>query len=473
MIVVAVDNKYGIGKDGKIPWDVDLDHKVFYDITTRRPELEDGTLSNEKNVLIVGAKTWRSLPWRGFPKRITAVVSATLVQTEKDGDDVYFVRTINDAIKLAKRTDQVFFCGGTRIYEEAIVRGLAYRLYMTTIEGDFACDTFFPSGKAFGGTFNAYVSTPDKKLSFHEHGLVSRLTCGEANYLSLLMKILHRGECRQTRNGLVHTLIAQKLRFDLSKGFPLYTTKRIFWKGVVAELQFFLAGETNTKKLEDAGVNIWKKNTSSEAVAARGLDYAEGDMGPMYGFNWRHFGATYTNCNDDYTDHGVDQIKRCLSLIKSNPFARDIMMTTFDPSNVHQGVLPPCHGIVVQFDVSTSWTLSATVYIRSNDMCCGNPFNVASYALLIHFFVYAVNYDPAYNGEKLSPGMLNLFIGNAHIYENHIDNAIRQCMREPYEFPTLSIRAPSVDRAGEFPLTEDIELLNYNSYPPLKYELNA
>ena len=181
-----------------------------------------------------------------------------------------------------------------------------------------------------------------------------------------------------TRNAKTYSIFDNSITFDMKDGFPLLTTKRMFWKGIVEELLFFIRGDTNSKHLEDKGVRIWQGNTTQEFIDNIGLPYQEGDMGPMYGFMWRHFGADYTGCNTDYTNQGFDQLSKIVEEIKTNPHSRRILMSDFDPSRAHQGVLYPCHSLVLQFYVRDGKFLDVKMYQRSVDSFLGEPFNIAS-----------------------------------------------------------------------------------------------
>ena len=187
----------------------------------------------------------------------------------------------------------------------------------------------------------------------------------EQHYLNLMNNIITKGHNRQTRNSKTWSLFGNHMEFDLTDGkFPLLTTKKMFLRGIFEELKFFLLGKTDTKVLEEKGVNIWKGNTCKEFIDSLKLPYCEGDMGPMYGFQLRHFGAEYDGCKYDYTNKGFDQFKLVLDTLKKDKYSRRIMMTTYNPAQVHLGVLPPCHGITVQFGVEGENNLCCHMYQR-------------------------------------------------------------------------------------------------------------
>lgn len=292
----------------------------------------------------------------------------------------------------------------------------------------------------------------------------------EEQYLRLLANVLNNGHFRQTRNSNTWSVFGETLKFDLANGFPLLTTKKVFMRGICEELLFFLRGDTNTKQLSDIGVKIWEPNTSREFLDDHGLtSYPQYDMGPMYGYQLRHFGENYHGFNHDYK--GIDQIANCLNLLKTNPYSRRILMTTFNPKQAEEGVLYPCHGISIQFHVDQNHRLSCAMTQRSVDLACGLPFNIASYALLIYLFCEVINNDIQYLGPKFTPGTLIMNLGDVHIYESHKDNIIRQILRKPYPFPQLSFKS-KVNNLVNFKY-EDLQFIDYKSHSKLDFKMVA
>ena len=286
----------------------------------------------------------------------------------------------------------------------------------------------------------------------------------ENEYLDLLANVLENGELRSTRNAFTYSLFGSHIQFDLQK-FPLLTTKKMFFRGVIEELLFFLRGETNTKKLEEKGINIWKKNTSREFLDESNLkNYQEGDMGKMYGFNWRHYGAEYQGCNESYQGEGIDQLEILLDKLCNKPTDRRLLMTTWDITSTNEGVLPPCHGLVEQFYVSKG-KLSCSMFQRSADLVLGLPFNIASYAALVHILcVICTN-----RGFPLTPGKLFISLGDAHIYQEHEEAAIEQLFRIPFDFPHLEINSNA--KTVEEISFENFKLTGYEFYPPVKVDM--
>lgn len=273
---------------------------------------------------------------------------------------------------------------------------------------------------------------------------------GEADYLALLEHVLTHGDDMPDRTGVgTRSVFGAVLSFDLREGFPLLTCRRLFWKGIVAELLFFLAGHTDTTELSDQGVNIWKGNTRREFLDARGLtDLAEGDMGAGYGFQWRHFGAEYAGPG---TQGGVDQVLGLLASLRTDPTSRRHLLTAWNPAALTRTALPPCH-VLTQFDVRHG-RLNCQMIQRSADLVLGVPFNIASYALLTHLLASELG---------LEVGTLRLVLGNAHIYASHMDAARTLIARVPRRLPTL--RLPKGIQVLTARL-EDCSLAGYDPHP--------
>jgi len=288
----------------------------------------------------------------------------------------------------------------------------------------------------------------------------------ECGYLTLIRKIIKDGEIRKTRNAKVLSLFGESLSFNLTNNFPILTTKKMNIKNIFEELIFFLRGETDTKILEAKGVKIWKPNTTREFLDSRNLDYEVGDMGPMYGFMWNHFGAEYKGCKHEYTDQGTNQVDNCIDLIKNDPTSRRIIITALDPSNLDKMVLAPCH-CMIQFYVRNykgEQYLDGQMYQRSADLMLGVPYNIASYSLLIIMIA-------RYCGIK--PGKLNMVFGDVHIYENHLCGAIEQIRRSPdVSIPYIRFKCSEKTPIREYTI-DDLELLNYEPQPIIKMKMVA
>ncbi|XP_010215905.1 PREDICTED: thymidylate synthase [Tinamus guttatus] len=278
-----------------------------------------------------------------------------------------------------------------------------------------------------------------------------------------------RGEhCRGCRSEPKATLKNPEKRSEInktklgkSKGhqFPLLTTKRVFWKGVLEELLWFIKGSTNAKELSAKGVKIWDANGSREFLDKQGFcNREEGDLGPVYGFQWRHFGAEYKDMHTDYSNQGVDQLQKVIEMIRNNPDDRRIIMCAWNPKDISLMALPPCHALC-QFYV-VNGELSCQLYQRSGDMGLGVPFNIASYSLLTYMIAHVTG---------LKPGEFIHTLGDAHIYLNHVEPLKVQLQREPRPFPKLRILR-EIEDISDFK-AEDFQIEDYNPHPPIKMEM--
>jgi len=276
----------------------------------------------------------------------------------------------------------------------------------------------------------------------------------EMQYLNLIRKIIDTGNSRDDRTGTgTLSVFGAQMRFSLRDGrFPLLTTKKVFYRGIAEELFWFIRGSTSAKELQERNVRIWDGNSSREFLDSIGLaEREEGDLGPVYGFQWRHFGAEYTNMHADYSGQGVDQLAQVIDRCKNKPNDRRNILCAWNPADLDKMALPPCH-CLVQFYVAGG-ELSCQLYQRSADMGLGVPFNIASYALLTVMIAHVTG---------LKPGEFIHTLGDAHVYCNHIDALETQLEREPREFPQLKIKR-KVDNIEDFTI-DDFEVIGYNPH---------
>ncbi|XP_017116886.1 thymidylate synthase [Drosophila elegans] len=284
----------------------------------------------------------------------------------------------------------------------------------------------------------------------------------EEQYLDLLRHIIANGERRTDRTEVgTLSVFGSQMRFNMRDCFPLLTTKRVFFRAVAEELLWFVAGKTDAKLLQAKNVHIWDGNSTREFLDKLGhTERAVGDLGPVYGFQWRHFGAEYGTCDDDYTGKGIDQLRQVIDTIRNNPSDRRIIMSAWNPSDIPKMALPPCH-CLAQFYVSqTRGELSCQLYQRSADMGLGVPFNIASYALLTHMIAHVTG---------LKPGDFVHTMGDTHVYLNHVEPLKEQLERTPRPFPKLLIKR-QVQDIEDFRF-EDFEIVDYNPYPKIKMEM--
>ena len=255
----------------------------------------------------------------------------------------------------------------------------------------------------------------------------------EKQYLQLIKEILEKGSLEETRNGKTKSIFGYSMRFSLKDGeLPLLTTKKVAWKTCFRELQWFIRGSTNNKELQDKNVHIWDGNSTREFLDNRGLHKNKvNDLGPIYGHQWRHFNAEYTDCHSDYSGKGIDQLANIISELK-NPLtrcSRRHIVSAWNPCQLNEMALPPCH-ILMQFNVRDNKYLSCALFQRSIDTFIGAPINIASYSFLTH--IIAKHCD-------LIADEFIYFLGNAHIYEEHFEPIQEQLKREPFPFPKINI----------------------------------
>ena len=284
----------------------------------------------------------------------------------------------------------------------------------------------------------------------------------EHSYLDALSDILETGEHRPDRTGVgTISKFGLQLKFDLQEGFPAITTKRLAWKSVVSELLWFIEGSGDENRLKEI---LYGTRTSTESTIWSGnanADYwkpkarFKGDLGRVYGVQWRAWRAPVFGANRMAVKH-VDQLQLLINGIKKDPYGRRHILSAWNPGELDLMALPPCH-MMAQFYVGTSGKLSCHMYQRSADMFLGVPFNIASYALLTHMIASVCN---------LSVGQLIISFGDAHIYDNHLEQVREQLGRAPLVLPTLEISKDITD-ITKFTM-QDIKLVDYNCYATIK-----
>jgi dihydrofolate reductase / thymidylate synthase len=440
-LILACDSKYGIGKNNKLPWHFSDDLKYFKRLT----EFSDDF--NKKSCVIMGRKTWESIPNNYLKNRINIVISRNKEITDlykSENEKILFFDSLIFAINYSKKNfSNVWIIGGSDIYNQSFNYYLVDYIYLTQINCDFKCDKFIklPKYKLLNH-FSQISKNKNDNLKYELNFKKLKINYNaESLYLKLLKDVLDNGEKRQTRNGITKSIFSKELKFNLNDGFPLLTTKRMFWKGIVEELLFFIRGDTDTKKLEEKGVKIWKGNTNQEFLDKMGFDYKEGNMGPMYGYQWRNFNSME-----------IDQLKNVIQLIKTDPNSRRILMTDYNPAQVHLGVLYPCHSLILQFYVNKK-NLSVKMYQRSADAFLGLPFNIASTSLLLCIISKLTNLDPY---------EVTITLGDCHIYEEHYEAVNKQLSRTCYNLPEIEL--------PDFKSLEEVERSELKDYKIVDYE---
>ena len=453
-----------------------------------------------------------------------------LNQSQYSNTKGFVIKTIEEALIKSKQLvidkicSKIFVCGGKSIYDYCIehydrdvtkvysfnhhliyesnsyssiqYNEFSLKYYITKIEQDYNCDI-----KVSNIIFNSlqiletqYHNEPDQL--YHKIQVEDKITTlpvqikifkpilckqtyeiekpsnlDEIKYLNLMNRIINTGVKDMTRNGYTFSLFGEQLQFDLNS-YPLLTTKKVYFKGVFEELLYFIRGQTNSKILEDKKVMIWQKNTTKDFQNSMNLShYKEGDMGPMYGFQLRHFNAEYKGCDEDYNVKGIDQLSYIINLLKTDPKSRRMIMTTYNPAQAFEGVLFPCHGICIMFHAvhieDNKYKLNIMQTQRSCDYFLGIPFNIASYALLTYMMCHIINNSDS--KFKYEPGKLVMNLGDIHLYEEHIKCTVQQTLRPPVKFPNLIIKN-KVLNLEEFKY-EDFEVENYQPHLTIQAEM--
>lgn len=436
-----------------------------------------------QNAVIMGRKTWESIPlkFRPLANRLNIVLTKNIDYSVPEGVIVSssFENALErlDSSDLSAQIDKIIVIGGESLYRESLAHSRCERVILTSILTEILdCDTFFPVIAAdkfmlkyrslikhendISYRFTEYERIPnDYEVGLHSPSL--SLNHEEEQYLLAIKDILQNGVVRGDRTGTgTISKFGLTMRFNLRNNvFPLLTTKKVFWRGVAEELLWFIKGSTNANELIEKNIHIWDGNASREYLDNIGLSTREvGDLGPVYGFQWRHFGAAYTDMHSNYDGQGIDQLKECIEKIKKNPSDRRIILTAWNPADLSLMALPPCH-MFCQFYVSGN-ELSCQMYQRSADMGLGVPFNIASYALLTRIVAHVCN---------LQPGDFIHVIGDAHCYLNHVDALQEQIQRIPKPFPTLQIHTANTDIDGfQF---SDFVLENYQPDGAIKMKM--
>jgi thymidylate synthase len=306
----------------------------------------------------------------------------------------------------------------------------------------------------------------------------------EQQYLDLVRDIIENGSPEPGRNGNTMSLFGRSMRFSLKDGqLPLLTTKQVAWRTCFKELMWFIRGNTDNADLQRRGVHIWDANATREFLDSRGLvNYEEGILGPVYGYQWRHYNAPYIQGRDvPYWGKlqgqplsssrvempppcaGIDQLQQIIDALRhpTERYSRRLILTAWNPLQIDQMALPPCH-VLAQFRVQKGNRLSCALYQRSGDVGLGVPFNIASYAFLTHLLA---------NHCGLVAEEFVHFVGDAHIYEEHIEALKTQIEREPFPFPKIAIQSvrPHIE---DYDL-EDLELLNYQHHSKIEMTLKS
>jgi thymidylate synthase len=440
-IIFAVDqnNNFCTSDNISLPW---------YNVKEDLVWFKSCTLGN---AVIMGKGTFSSLCHNPLKDRYNIVVSKSLFSQGIYPNNVTICESLSTAINNAKEKGykKIFIIGGIQLINEALLHPELENIYISIINSKYTirndCIKF---NYKIPKNFTSTISELGDNLLFTY--TKDKIITDEIKYIDLVKDVLNNGESRDDRTGVgTISVFGRHFTMDISNSFPLLTSKRVFWKGVAEELLFFISGKTDTKILENKGVNIWKGNTSREFLDKRGLtNLQEGEYGKSYGYQWRHFGDK------------VDQLQELIEGIKKDPYSRRHYMTAWNPLELNNIPLPACH-LSCQFYVSPySNKLSCQVYMRSCDIFLGLPFNISSYALLTYMIGHLTN---------LQPDKLSFCLGDAHIYKSHINQCKELISRDLRELPTLNIKR-KVECIDDFNF-EDFEIVGYKPHPTIKAEM--
>lgn len=506
-LIVCTDNKGRIGsKHAPLLYHVPLDMNRFKSLTTNTEDAQ------KKNVVLMGHTTWESLPkkHRPLPNRINVVLThspekAYNARAEGAYPFVSIQRALGFLKDIESETERMFLIGGAQVYSNSVLRPLVQTIHWTEIDEDAQVShddsVYFDVPSHFASTFERLESwstqTPvthipsnaKRDVTVRFHTLVRRAgTCapapvpskvliradvasmdvmqlpsGEEQYLALLRRVLDASQ-RTTRNSTTYSVFGTRMVIDLSSGHvPLLTTKKMAWKTCLRELFWFVRGDTDNAKLQAENVHIWDANASRAFLDSRGLTSRdEGDLGPVYGFQWRHFGAEYTDCHANYEGKGVDQLEQARHFLQTDPHSRRIMFTAWNPSDLDKMALPPCH-VLGQWYVDSHKRLWLQVYQRSGDLFLGVPFNLFSYSALVHMMAHLVG---------IKPGGLVHVLGDAHIYEEHVEAVKTQLARTPNIPPRLRIVGEKHHTWEDFTL-ESFSLDSYSCHEAIRAQMVA
>lgn len=443
-IIVSRDQSNTIGLNGQLLVHLKKDLQRFKQITSENH-------NGNQNIIVMGYKTWESIGKKSLPGRKNIIITRNHRESFS-GTDAFI--SIDNFVewyqKHKKEYGKCFIIGGQTIYDQFMKNYSEniHTVYLTEVEGNHVTlkDEESRNVSKFTHTFEDYIRVQNsthsddaliydggldeithKQVTYHYRTYINKLynNVEEYKYLNLLKQLLDATP-KKGRNGLVYSKFGDiHMKFDLRNGFPLLTTKKMGWKTILRELLWFLSGNTDNKQLINKKVNIWTQNAEDYSKRS---EYQEGDLGPIYGFQWRHFGADYKGCDKDYTNKGVDQIRWLIDEIKQNPHSRRLIISSWNPVDIPTMALPPCH-VFVQFSIEDTF-IDAQLYQRSGDMFLGVPYNIASYSYLLSIVGKLTEYKPRY---------LYHVIGDAHIYEQHVDAVNQQLQRIPTLFPKITI----------------------------------
>lgn len=519
-IILALDNDNTLGifqyDEYELPWPLLQKDTIFFKKVTT-----DTGNNNQQNACIMGSNTWKSLPdsYKADKKRFNIVLSSSSCNS---GTYPYVIaENFDKAVEMANNLDnihEIFILGGVKVYSEALRSKYLKRIYFTRVETSYPnysdvekiyfdtdidkmvkvmqdkniiYNTQSNTYRQINRNINYIIYQYDLDYTVCEFSEIINIinSCkfnlgknksldfdyendqnDENQYMQLIKHIMNNGIEKIARNDTTLSVLGCQLRFDLRKGYPLLTVKKSYPKAIFEELMWFIRGDTNVKHLQEKGIKIWNGNSSKQYLEKYGLPYEEGDIGPGYGFQMRHCGAKYIDCNTDYTGQGVDQLENCIHLIKTDPGNRRIMIDLWNVPDISIMALPPCH-VLYHFTVDIIYDdkagcnrsfLNCHLFQRSWDVLLG--WNTTTAALLT--YILAKHCD-------LEPGTLIHSVTDIHFYNTHMKSgAIDKLLtRKPRMTPKLTV-VRKRDNIEDYQFS-DLVLENYHPAPAIIAEMIA
>lgn len=446
-IIACVDENNGLGTPYST-WIFKKDLDFFKNMT-------------ENNVVIMGNNTYKTLKGK-LSNRINIVLTK-----EKYKDVLCFDNMLSLLLFIFNnKYDNVFIIGGSITYIQFLELKIVKNIYLTKINNTvYKCDQIFNINNykkefVLESEQNKFdideIHNSNKVLTFYKYKYFNK---EENKFLKTVNKIITKGSYTLDRSNVgTLSIFGKSFTYNIKNyRLPLFTHRKVFLRGIIEELLFFISGKTNTKILEEKNINIWKEHTSREFLDMNKLNnYEEGSYGPSYGFQLRHWNAEFIDDNTDYTGKGFDQLEYLINEIKNNPTSRRLVFSYWNPSVLDKVPLPSCH-ILYNFNIDMNTKeLSCSFYQRSNDFCLSAVFNIVSASVLVFMICHLTGYIP---------GKIIHNIGNIHIYMNQLNVAQELINNEPNNFPLLLIN----DENNEIKKIDDFKynhfkLLFYNSH---------
>lgn len=467
-IIVAVDSMGGMGRSNEPFPGYSKDDTEWVRLIT---------IGNRKNAIIMGRRTYEELPEsaRPLPDRHTFVISTTMNQ--RDHPQITVCSDLLDCLSMLgqqkDRYQEIFLLGGHRLYTTALENYmyLIRNIYLTQFKKNLNCDMAMP----FLDVIKSLPVSRDKTATseftrfyfstYNRDGTRAKPAIhDEYQYLKLVNKILDANEVHKNRTQVdtLNLWAPEALTFDLStQRIPVITVMKVLPTDIVNYLLWVISGSTDTMKLEEVGIDWFRELTSKNAIGAKKLNYRQGDTGPCLGWNWRHAGAEYKGCEENYTNQGVDQLQNLIKLISDDPFSRRIYMSMWNPNNSSTNnnvvsMIPDCD-VAIHFHVSPNARhLDCIVNIRSCDVFNWLPVEITMYSLLTHMIGHLTNKQPR---------TLTIRIDDAHIYLQHKNESAKLTARTPRPFPTFSFKnSHNISDITKFSAS-NFEFKGYTSLP--------